>query len=196
MTHYKDARRLAITGFILGRFKIKTWVETGAYEGETCWFWSKWVQNSIGCEMSADVVARAKKRHEGTKVKVMLGVSPGWLNSIDVASPIFFYLDSNWRDQCVLLDELKTIRSKWIDYVVLANALPIKSNPNFKGDPCVPVPAEEFLKPIASQYTQVLIPNYSAPELGNPNGPWAGYAILNPSFDRIPHGNDWTDLCA
>jgi len=101
-------------GTLIGKFGIKTIIETGTYLGQTTEEFSKIVDNVLTIEINESYYASSKsKLKKYPNVKCLLGSSPNKMSEILSASelnkPVLFYLDAHWGNYNPLIDELKRI---------------------------------------------------------------------------------------
>jgi predicted O-methyltransferase YrrM len=100
---------------LLKAYGVKAAVETGSFVGAT----TKWLSNNVdlcyGIEVQEEFCEKAKAN--ATDAQVILGSStevlPQVLEEIE-NGPVFFFIDSHWKNEWPLLDELRIIgESKW-----------------------------------------------------------------------------------
>jgi hypothetical protein len=177
--------------YCLGRFRIRRYVETGIYEGETIRYFSWFVPQATGCDINSVAVeiGRARLKADGrTNVTFHACDSESFLSGLQGEGPLFFYLDSNWTLTWPVMKELEIIRKRWANqYVAVVNNVRISNNPDFGGREDSSDAQFECLK---SDYTQILVPSYTIHE------PYTGYVVLNAFPDKISYpAIEYVDLC-
>jgi hypothetical protein len=120
--------------FLAEQFSIRTFVETGTYQGETALFASRVFPEVVTIEGSDELYAAARKRlQDCPNVACLCGDSRQHLASItgDLLGRVLFWLDAHWSGgitfgrnaECPLLDELQAIYSSPCEpFVVIDDA--------------------------------------------------------------------------
>lgn len=190
MSWHADVRRSSIIAHSLAEFKIRTYVETGVYEGETIRHYAWFVQRAIGCDVNSAAIEIAHGRIEdegqpGIELKV--ADSESFLSKARIEEPAFFYLDSNWMPVWPAMAEIDIIRARWPRHLAVVNNVRIRNNPNFAGRKEA---SDGMFEALVTHYTQILVPSYAIHE------PFTGYVLLNSFADRIPYPrSEYMDLC-
>jgi hypothetical protein len=120
--------RVAAVRAIFGAIPFTAIVETGTFRALTTLFLRELSDAPIATiEINRAYFDYASKRLRGKPdVHQLLGHSPEGLARLAAdpawtTGPTFFYLDAHWHDDLPLVDELKTIRPAWRDFVALVD---------------------------------------------------------------------------
>jgi hypothetical protein len=123
-----------------GKYKLRTFVETGTFMGDTVDYFKDQFSEVISIELAADLAQKAKKRFDGVKnVTIIQGDSAQVLKKIvkNRKEPILFWLDGHYSSEFFVgdvfiktaktdvdtpvVDELKTILECNTDHIILVD---------------------------------------------------------------------------
>src|SRR3990167_5531269 len=118
---------LAVKEFerLVEQYKFKAVVETGTYHAESAICFARYVPAVYTMELNPEhfKVAKTNIALAGYKNKINLFLydSADWLRHFlaIVPSPACFYLDAHWNDYWPILDELKALKGRTKDVVII-----------------------------------------------------------------------------
>lgn len=177
-THQENFHRMALTGWLIGRFGIKTFVECGCLEGETIGYFSQFVPEGFGrgCDLNQNAVNIGQARYPGVRLDVENAVD--WLCTVPVKLPALVYIDTVWVQNHLLHEQMGIIKGRWPGEPVMVNNVDL---PGATGADMTP-PAE------LQRYGRVIVPDYSTPV------PMAGYGVIVPDGAELPPFKHWKVL--
>lgn len=199
---HDDRHRFDIMRNLLEHFKIRTFVETGAWACATSKLFSPFVERVYTCESYLPRYRECVEYAKGTNVLVYPTPSPQFLADINPDGPIMFYLDAHFEDYWPLPDELQYISRRWPKSVIVVDDCYVPDNPNFHGVVGGGGTHEEYLggrktvddRPLDAEMIsknfhvwprQIIFPNYASP-----SEKLIGYCVIN-SMDEsicVPEG--------
>lgn len=120
------------------KWKLKSFVETGTFEGHTTELAAVVFDEVWTCDIDPDMVVKAQERLQPyTNVRISVERSANFLRRIKplVTQPIMYWLDAHWcggrklAKECPLLDELKAIGSLNGNSVILIDDIELMEKP-------------------------------------------------------------------
>ncbi|NJN87145.1 MAG: FkbM family methyltransferase [Leptolyngbyaceae cyanobacterium SL_7_1] len=111
-------------------YNIRTFIETGTYQGWTAHWASQWFDQVITIELAKPLYDYAKSTYQAaTNIEFLYGDTREQLRSIvpRLATPSLFWLDAHWSggvtygesDECPLAEELEIINRSPLDHFIL-----------------------------------------------------------------------------
>jgi hypothetical protein len=170
---------MCITGWMIGRFQIKGWVEVGVHEGETVGYFSELVPGKIGmgCDINAETLEIARGRYPWLQLKVASSVE--YLREVDAPRPSVFYFDTTWGSERPLGEELAIVHNRFPEGILYVNNVDLD---------CGQAGCHKVPPAVLQQYGRVIVPDYSVPV------PVAGYGIVVPDGEVLPPMTHWKVL--
>lgn len=199
---HDDSRRFDIMRNLLDRFKIKSFVETGAWACATSKQFSPYVERVYTCESYLPRYKECVEYVKGMNISIYPIPSPRFFDEIDPVGPIMFYLDAHFEDYWPLPDELQYISRRWPKSIIVVDDCYVQGNPNFHGivggggthEPHLggrtfvddrPLDAEMISKNFKVWPRQIIFPNYATP-----SEKLIGYCVVNSMGEdvSVPEG--------
>jgi hypothetical protein len=116
--------------FVIDKFKVGTFVETGTFQGDTAVWASKHFKNVKTVEFSEEIYKNTKATHGAIpNIEFIFGDSRSELKKLSATlkDPALFWLDAHWcgvnsygkEDQCPLIDELSLLIGSGVPHFIL-----------------------------------------------------------------------------
>jgi hypothetical protein len=199
--HCDDKKRTQIFEDLIKICNVKTWVETGAWAGETTIYYSKFVEKSYTCESYKPrylETVELCKPHPNIVVSNL--PSPQFLQTVLVRPNVMWFLDAHWEDYWPLVDELKYISISYPkESIIIVDDTWVPNRPNFYG--CDGGGGDEreawgnrktkdstrldinLILPNVPKNAQIIIPKYT--------GPYVGWTAVNMTGIEIKETEDY-----
>ena len=174
MTHtLRDKNRQLIFKQAITSCNIKTYIECGAYHGDTMNWFSKLVPHVLGCEVNPAVFSIGCKKN--SHVNCVNEHSLDWLPKVELDVPLFAHLDSNWvAPSNPFIEEIGIINRRWPgkSCVIVNTCYSNRLHKKFSARPW----HYEMLSPFKEHATQLIVPIYRPDE---------EYVLLNFMSDHV-----------
>jgi len=182
--------------WLIQEFKVKSFVETGAWAGETPRYFVKYLKWAYTCENYIPRYLETVALCKDMNITVSSTPSPAFFDEIDPEEPIMFYLDAHWEQYWPLADELKYIEKRWPASIIVIDDAFVPDKPNFGGsfgggfNTTIPIAGKaltdakqsldiNFVKKHYDNTAQFLAPNYDDKAIG--------YLIINGTSKKSVH---------
>jgi hypothetical protein len=163
---------MALMAWALGKYQIDNFIETGAHEGETIGYFSKFCRKGFACDINPQVAKIALERYPHLSYTV--GDVITFLEWLPELTRTFFYLDCTWEPGCYAKEQVPIIYRRFDNPIVFVSGVRLPNGSS----------GAQQLEDL-TLYGKVIIPKYGM------RSDESGYALIVSDKSEVFVPNSW-----